>query len=289
MSRFSVYVPSSMDELAEKIRQANPSTKILAGGTDLLVSLKYGEIAPDEIIDLSALDCLRMIEEDSEYLTIGSMVTFSELEYNPLIRCHANCLYEASLHIGSTQIRNMATIGGNIANAAPAADSVAALLSLNAELLFLDREGNKWSSLDDFLFQKVYSVSQPTRVIQAIRFRKPPRGSRSAFSKLGLRSSVTISQLILSGVTTIEPYTRVIENAKVVLGAVGPRSFVDKSTSDWLKGQIADNLLKTSLTERLSHTITAAIPNRTSMPYKRIAISGLVDNIFDQLFLIEER
>ena len=280
-----ISVPQNMDELFSALEQADVDTKILAGGTDLMAAMRHGKESPKRIIDISQLNELKNIEYKDGYVFIGALVTFTELENSPIIKKEANCLREAAARIGSQQIRNMATIGGNIANAAPAADGVAALLALKAEVLTANgKEGQSWVPLDDLLVGNGKTRLSHREVISGVRFLKCPDGYKSAFAKVGQRSAVTVSQLVLSCMVKVEPANMRVEDCTIALGAVGPRCFLDRATMAWIKGQVIGPAFQENLTAQLSGVIDSAIPGRASLPYKRAAIGGLVDDIRADLF-----
>lgn len=279
-----VLVPKTLPEFKKILTDYGSQCTLLAGGTDLLVEMRKQQRPVETIVDLSYLDSLRGITQDKDWISIGAMTTFSELAGSRLIYENGKCLWEAAGRIGSTQIRNMATIGGNIANAAPAADGVCALLALKAELLVTDGITERWVSLEQYLDSRIACPANQPEAILTIRFSKAEEGQYSAFAKLGKRSSVTISQLILACTLTMDR-NHVIQNAVVVLGAIGMRGFYDQSTSHWLVGKRCSTSLKTELWDQLAQSIEAAIPGRASMPYKRISVMGLVDDVLRDLMM----
>jgi CO/xanthine dehydrogenase FAD-binding subunit len=284
MHGLTVRVPQNMDELCTLLEQGDDGTKILAGGTDLVVNMHKGHMAPERVLDISRLTELKKIEYRENHVSIGALVTFTELERSPIIGKEASCLQEAAAGVGSRQIRNLATIGGNIANAAPTADGAAALLSLGGEVLVVGSEGGVWTSLDAFLGKDGKPCLSHREFIAKIRFPKSTEGFRSAFAKVGLRSTVTIAQLILSCTIKTDPSMTLVEDCAIVLGAVGPRCFLDRATMGWLKGQTISPALQKEFAVRLCASVDSAIPGRASLPYKRIAIGGLADDIFKSLF-----
>src|SRR5665647_1791252 len=127
MPNAEVLTPGGIQELTAALQRATPSSRLLAGGTDLIRSMHQEHWEPDLLIDLSGVRELDFVRLEAGTLRIGSMTTFAELQADPLVRRHARCLAEAAAQVGSAQLRNVATVGGNIANASPCADSVAAL------------------------------------------------------------------------------------------------------------------------------------------------------------------
>ena len=133
--------PSSLDELVAALAQATPRTRLLAGGTDLVRTLRQPGEEPDVLIDLSGLEELKTVRLDGETLHVGALATFQQLQWDPLVREHAYCLSLAAAQVGSAQIRNAGTLGGNVANASPCADGVTALTALGADVTTVDGAG----------------------------------------------------------------------------------------------------------------------------------------------------
>ncbi|HHX51255.1 MAG TPA: molybdopterin dehydrogenase, partial [Clostridia bacterium] len=145
------YRPQTLEEAVTLLDRFPENTKILAGGTDLIIQMRLKETKPDYLLDLGGINCLKEIKTKDNYLAIGSMATFFELEQNPMVQKYLPVLAEASASIGSPQIRSRATIGGNIANAAPAADTLPALLALDSQIKLQSGGGTRTVSLSQIL------------------------------------------------------------------------------------------------------------------------------------------
>ncbi|MEG1523670.1 MAG: FAD binding domain-containing protein [Clostridia bacterium] len=288
MREIVIQKPQTLDALVGILDEMGVSAKFLAGGTDLIIELRKGTLQPTELVDLSGIQALQGIKEEGDDIHIGAMTTFCDMENSSVIKRYATCLYDAAKLVGSTQIRNTATIGGNICNASPAADGCAALLALGAEIWACRRGENfEWMRLDEFLSEKADKKHSEPLFLREIRIKKMGANERAAFAKLGNRSTVTISQLILAGVVAFNADTHVIERATLVLGAVGRNSFVDHRTSNWLLGQHMDCINQRALYQQLKTTIQEAIPTRPSVAYKSIAIAGLADDIYQKIFIAD--
>ncbi len=135
MIPFNLVRAESLEEVLDFLDRNGPGTKIIAGGTDLLIELRGispGEKGPGTVLDITPIDELKGIEDDGTVITIGALATHREINTSPIILEHAPLLAAACSTIGATQHRNVATIGGNVINGSPAADSVPALLAHNA-------------------------------------------------------------------------------------------------------------------------------------------------------------
>ena len=132
MGKAVVLTPDNLSELRDALKQATPKSKILAGGTDLVMAIHKYRCKPDLLIDLSGVKELKFIKLEDNHLHIGAMATFTQIKENESVRKHALCLAESAALVGSNQIRNAGTIGGNIGNASPAGDTIPALMALDA-------------------------------------------------------------------------------------------------------------------------------------------------------------
>lgn len=133
--------PQDLTSLQAALAEMTPESRLLAGGTDLVIAMRRGECRPDLIVDLSRVRGLGEVQRDGDVLRVGALATFSRLQADPLVRQHAPCLAEAAAHVGSVQIRNVATLGGNVANASPCGDGITALVALDTHVSILDAHG----------------------------------------------------------------------------------------------------------------------------------------------------
>ncbi|WP_432666336.1 FAD binding domain-containing protein [Wukongibacter baidiensis] len=285
MHSFDVLAPKDITELKEALGKATSESKILAGGTDLVVAIHEGHSTPDLVIDISGIDELKSISHEDDYIYIGSGVTFAEIEKSSIIKKHGNCLVEAASQVGSTQIRNLGTIGGNIANASPAGDCITALVALEAVVQVMDKEGKITDiSIGELIVGANKLILKEDQVIRTIKFKIVDESYRSGFVKVGTRSAVTISKANIAVLAKVNEESNEIEYIRIALGAVGKKSFRDFRAEEALRGRVIDNKLRSIFADEISKTVQESIKGRSSMPYKKEAVKGLTDSIFDKLF-----
>lgn len=151
MRRFDLLLPRSTDECLNMLAERNAEAKLVAGGTDLLPQLKAGVVKPSVVLDLSGLAALRTLEVDTSHgLRIGAAVAARAIERHPQIRAAYPAVTESAALVGSVQIRNLATVGGNLCNAAPSADMAPPLLALDAEAIVAGPTGQRRVPLASF-------------------------------------------------------------------------------------------------------------------------------------------
>ena len=141
MNNIVMQTPSSIKELKSCLSVADERTYILGGGTDFIIKMNKNNIYNGTIIDLTGINELNYIKKEDEFIKIGSNTTFTDISENELINKYASCIAQAASMVGSTQIRNSATLSGNIANASQAADCIPALMCLNAKVKIMNGKG----------------------------------------------------------------------------------------------------------------------------------------------------
>lgn len=272
--------PDSIEEALECL--AAGDGRILAGGTDLVLELgKKREAA--RIVDLGALQQLKKIGENDREVIIGSAVTFSQLQQSPLIREHCQALAEAASLVGSPQIRNQGTVGGNIANASPAADTVPALVMMDAEVVVARKGGQRRLKITDLL-QGINKTSLAAdELIVEIVFQKIP-GFKSSFSKLGRRNALAISRMSAAAGFVIDGQQKVCQ-ARVALGSVAPNPFRSPAIESAVNGSDFAPDLAEAVLETASQDVADRLGARATMPYKREAIKGVVRHALEQIYV----
>jgi len=213
--------PSCLEELFE-LRERHPEAMVIAGGTDLLVRLR-GEGTPDNrpFLSLKRIAEVHGILEDDASLCIGAAETMSRIMTDPRVMAHAPLLVRAVGHIGGPAIRNMATIGGNIATASPAGDSLPPLHLLGAEIETASSSGTRSLPIGEFITGPGGTVLLPGEIIRGIRLPKSPPFTTICFEKVGRRRSLAIAVASFGGMVRLAADGTVAE-ARLAWGSVGP-------------------------------------------------------------------
>jgi CO/xanthine dehydrogenase FAD-binding subunit len=240
---------------------------------------------PDLVIDLSGVKELNCIKLEQGRLHIGAMSTFTRLKEDKLVGQYAPCLAQAAAAVGSAQIRNTATIGGNIGNASPAGDAIPALMALEAVIRVLDGAGRmEERTVDQIITGPGKTSLKCDQIIAEIVFPVLGDTYRSAFVKVGSRSTVTIAKLNMAVVVKHDAASNTVADARVGMGAIAVKAFRDTRVESLLNGRKADPDLARVLGEELCATVQRAIPGRHSEPYKKEAIKGLAQDAWTKLF-----
>ena len=190
---FDYWAAPSLDEALTELSHCGTDVKVIAGGTDLVLNMKKKNIMPPRVISLHNLKELDFTKIQDSTIRIGALSRHADLAANPLLRNHFPILCEAVGLIGSWQIRNVGTIGGNICNASPAADSVPALLVLDALVILASKSAEKKIPLDAFFTGPGESVLEPDQILKEIEIKLPQHPSAGCYLKLRRRKAVDVS------------------------------------------------------------------------------------------------
>jgi xanthine dehydrogenase FAD-binding subunit len=284
VSTTDVVAPATTDELVAALALATPRTRLLAGGTDLVNDIRRPGRQPDRLIDLSHVPGLSYVRLDGVTLRVGATTTFTELQSDPLVHEHAFCLGRAASQVGSAQIRNVATVGGNIANASPCADGATALVALSADVTTLDGSGRRATRpLRDILVGSGRTALAHDEAI--VEFSFPALGAehRSAFAKIGWRTAVSVARLSMAIVVRLDAAAEALGDVRIGLGAVGETAFRDALLEGLLEGRPADEESARLLAEGCTDAVRRSIPGRYSLPYKERAAMGLAYDAWNAL------
>lgn len=254
-----VLSPRSLPELTAYLGTAAAAC-LIAGGTDLLIAPGHLPAA-GPIVDLGHLPELRRLDREADALIVGAGVAVARLASDPLVRRLAPALADAADQFGSVQIRNRATIGGNVANASPAADLAPALVAMMAEADLLGAGGTQRLSVEAMLARQP-PVPGGTLIV-AFRLPLEPDGGRGACVKLGRRQEPTISRITLAAAGAPG------RTYRLVAGSIGPRP------RRLPAAEAALNSGGDGFAEALADEVAAAIAGRSSATYKARAIRAL--------------
>lgn len=287
-----VMTPAGLPGLIETLALSTPQSRLLAGGTDLVRQMTQEHLTPDLIIDLSGVAELHGIRAAAGCLRIGATATFAEIAADPLVRRHARCLAEAAGVVGAVQTRNMATIGGNVGNASPCADSVPALLALDASALVINGQGEKTERrVDGIVAGPGTTTLRHDEAIIELVVPLLDESYRSTYAKLGSRTMVSVARigmavvvrLVLDAGDTSAPAA--IDEARVGIGALGETAFRAPTLEQVLAGRPADRATRHEFIDACPAVAQSSIPGRYSLPYKQEAIRGVADDAWTALGL----
>ena len=242
------HLVESVAEALHTLATYDGDAHVIAGGTDLLIDLDEGRMAPPAaLVDISRVAEMRGIEMDGGHIYLGAATTHTEIVASPLLREHATCLVESCGVIGGPQVRNVATIGGNVAHALPAADGTVSLVALGAEaeVARLDDDGNvrrTWHPILDLFLGPGKSAVDHTREL-IVRFRFPARAPHegSAFDRIMRPQGVALPILGMAARVRLTPDGERYERVHLCIGPAGPVPFRAREAERILTGQPTDS------------------------------------------------
>lgn len=274
------FSPKTLEELTLALKEKDENTYFCAGGTDLVIHLKAKQKFHYSLIDLTHLEEIKKIEETEDEIIIGAGVTMTELEESPVILKYMPALSKAASMVGSTQIRNRATVGGNVANASQSSDTTPVLFTYKAEMVTINEKGEKKRCLADDLIEGLEKNRLDDKEV-IIQFIVKKSENISGFWKVGARKAVTISKI--NGCVKADLQDGILRNVIVYLGAVGPKAAEAPYIENALEGKALSQIDKKAVKEAVYEQIEANIPNRSSKHYKKSAAFGVIDSILEEL------
>ena len=285
----TVAVPTTLDD-AVRLFADHPDAMLLAGGTDAMVEINDGHRRPESmVIALNRVSDLRAWRHDADArtVTIGAGVTYSELMTEPLASL-LPALAEASRTVGSPQIRNAGTIGGNLATCSPAGDGLPVLSALDATIRLVSATGERMISVHDVMVGVKRTCLEPGEMIAEIVL--PIRAGWQGYSKVGVRNAMVIA--VASACLAVDAPTR---SVAIALGSVGPTILrcgdAERRLAegvDWATGRVAPDVVDefAGLVSAASRPIT---DHRSSAEYRRHAVGILARRLARRAFTIGPR
>ncbi len=235
IARFDYAVPNDITELLSILHEYGSDAKIISGGTDLTIALKQRLIKPKIIVYLNHIRGeLSGISVENDSLKIGATTTYTEIERNQHINRYAQALSQAASQVGTFQIRNLGTIGANLANGSPAADSAPPLIALSAKIKLLSKQGERTILIENFFTGVKKTVLRPNEIITAIEIPIKNKTS-SSWMRFAKRNENVIS--VVSVAVACEMNQSAFGESRISLGAVAPTPILAKESSSKLTGK----------------------------------------------------
>ena len=291
MKNFRYIVATNLDEAIALIEESGGKKAfIMAGGTDLLVRLRDGEIKPDCIIDLKGISGLTYVEyEDNRGLRIGALSSIADVEKNPKLLSGYAALAEAASSIGSIQIRNKGTIGGNLCNASPSADMAPPLIVMGATVRIVGKVGERIVNLEEFFLGPGGTVLRNGEILTEIEVPKPPPLSGAAYQKLGRRSGMDLAIAGVACLLVMDSESR-CKRARIAMGAVAPTPLRAKEAEALMTGKKIGGELVAEVAKKAAEEAKPISDVRATANYRREVIEVLVKRaISESMSRIESR
>ena len=278
------YKPRSLQEALASLDQAardHRLARLLAGGTDLIIALRDRKETADLIIDVSDLPELRDLSATADQLHIGAGVSFARIEADPLIKQHIPMLAEVAASVGAPAIRSRATMGGNVANGAAAADSIPVLLAADAMVRIASAGGDRIISVEELLRNSAESGLRNDEIL--IEFMIPLQSCwTNSFEKIGRRKALAIARINLGMMLDLDPAGE-IRQARVAIGCVGKKCYRVPEVEAMLTGRRLDEALRDESSDLLETIVETNLNGRKTAPYKKQIAKAVLARALDRI------
>lgn len=279
---YEMKTPQTLDEALQILAKTPGEWKVFAGGTDLMVVLETGKLTHKKFLNINGLKELKELAVNEEDLLIGAGCTYGQIQNNPVIKKEFPLLVEAAKLTGAVAIQNRGTVGGNIANMSPAADTPPALLAYDADVILVSTKGYRVLSYKYFhqAYKKCDLRSQ--EIIMAVRLKRDQNLSHSYYRKVGTRSAQAISKVCLAATASVFRNQK-IEWARIGLGSVGPIPLRATKTEHYLmQKNLTDETFKEARKILLSE-ITPIDDIRSEALYRKEVAGNLLTEFLESL------
>src|SRR3989454_4577057 len=277
------YVPSyqlissaTLGEALDLLARDDNQWKPFAGGTDLMVLLEAGKLPHTNYINIWNLSELRGIELTDDHVSLGALTTYTEVQDNAVLREEFPMLCQAASETGGLAIQNRGTLGGNIVNASPAADSPPALLAYDAELELVSASGSRWVPYHGFHTGYKQMIIRPDELLARIRLPRNTKGLTQYYRKVGTRRAQAISKVCFAAVARMN--SAEIAEVRLALGSVAPVPLRCPKTEDLLRGREVDQQIISGAKAELERELAPIDDIRSTRNYRlRVSLNLLED------------
>jgi carbon-monoxide dehydrogenase medium subunit len=269
MAKFKYLKPSTLQEALCFLNGNESDKKVISGGTDIMVQLRNNKIDPEIIIDISEIENLKGIHSRDGFITIGAATTLTEIAESDIVKRYCPILAQAAASVGATQIRNRGTIGGNVCNASPAADTIPALVALGAVATVVSVEQEREVLLEELFVGVGKTAINSNELLTFISIPQPTENSAGSFFKLGKRKAQAIS--IVNGAVQIgvNAAEGKFTDVHVVMGSVAPTVLRIREAEESLIGRSINRQNIENAAEIVKNKISPISDVRATADYRK--------------------
>jgi len=275
------FEPKTVNEALSLLAKYGEQAKVIAGGTDVMVDIKYKE-EPGCLVNIKKIPGLGTIQENGGSLRIGPLVTIHEMETNNLVRDRLPVLWESCHQFASLQIRNTATIGGNVCRASPSGETLAPLLVLEAKAELAFSEGEKTEAFASFFQGPGKSSIGSKGLLTEIDVPYPAQGSRGVYLKHAVRGAMDIAMVGVAVLVTPDASKNNVQDARIGLGAVAPTPVRASKTEALLRGKPLTAALVKQAAATAAAESSPISDQRSSGEYRRWIVEALTRRGLEQ-------
>jgi carbon-monoxide dehydrogenase medium subunit len=281
MNQFRYIFPKTKEEILKILEQEKSEACIVAGCSNVLPYIKDKIIPPKLLLDISGIEELNYIKKNESNLCIGATTTISDLISSKIIREECNVLYQVAEQFADPTVRNRATIGGNLVDASPAADTAPPLLALDVVLEIESKESKREIFLKDFFIGPRKTVLHDDEMIISIKFKNDPINKQGCFIKLGLRQAMAIAVVTIAMILEIEKNK--VKDIRIAMGSIAPIPLRLFKTEEFLKNKEVNNDLIEEAKNKVYDEVNPISDIRASKEYRRYVSGILFKRAFEKL------
>jgi CO/xanthine dehydrogenase FAD-binding subunit len=271
-----MYQPMSLQEASRLLKDKGPGGRFLAGGTDLVIAIKEKGLIPKYVVDLKRIPGLSGIRENADgSIAIGALTTMRELETASLITGKYPFLAQSAAEVGSIQIRNRATVGGNMANATPSADVAPSLIALDATAKLVNATDARTVPLEDFFRGPGQTVMNSDEILTEITIPKTRPRLVGEYIKFSPRDMMDLAYVGIAVVYALGEREKRCQGVRIVLGAVAPTPIRARKAEAILEGQTLTEALAAAAGEEAARESKPISDVRSSADYRRAMVSAM--------------
>ncbi|PKB64125.1 MAG: hypothetical protein BZY80_03740 [SAR202 cluster bacterium Io17-Chloro-G2] len=283
MARFEYLEARTLRQAISLLQRHGDEARIVAGSTDFLVRWRQGVWQPKYVVNIGRIASLRRISYSRRLgLRLGALVSVRDLETHPQIQSNYSALSAAAASFAGVQVRNLATVGGNVCNASPAGDTLPALLAFDAQCKIAGPEGDRWVALSEFFTGPGRTVLQTGEILTELRLPPPLPNTGSLYIKHSPRGAMDIATLGVASVISLEGSGRVCRNLRIGLGAVAPTPIRASSAESLLWGREVTPELITSAAQAAKADAKPIGDVRGSAEHRQDMVAVLTQRTLDR-------
>lgn len=278
---YELVSPSSLGDVLTLLANEPRVWKPFAGGTDLMVLLESGKLSHRNYVNIWSLKELKGIEVSDECVTIGALTTYTEVQANPTLQEEFPMLCQAASETGGLAIQNRGTLGGNIVNASPAADSPPALLAYDAELELISANGSRWIPYQGFHTEYKQMNMRPDELLRGVRLPRATKMLKHYYRKVGTRKAQAISKVCFAAVGRRSGVKLI--DVRIALGSVAPIPLRCIRTEAVINEHALDANAITAAKAELAREIVPIGDIRSTADYRLRVALNLLDDFLVQM------
>ena len=278
---YEMAVPRTLGDALALLREGAGAWRPFAGGTDLMVLLEAGRLEHRKFFSIRQLSELRGVEESDGVVRVGALTTYADVRGSALLSRLFPMMGQAARETGGIAIQNRGTVGGNIANASPAADTPPALLAYDAEVELVSAGGARRVPYAEFHTGYKQTVMRVDELVAAVLLPKPAEGARHFYRKVGTRRAQAISKVCFAALAEVEGET--LREVRVALGSVAPVVLRCRRTEDVLRGRRLDGEALRAALDEIAREVTPIDDVRSTARYRTRVAQNLLGEFLSGL------